>query len=590
MKKRFFSLLLCLCMVLALCPVTAFAEEPNADATELQNLLEKDFDAEVKLERDYNINSSMIVCNDVTLDLNGYVIRKDGSPDAVFKVVAGTLTLEDSRSEADHTGDDDDLPAGGVITSGMNGNAVYVYHGSFTMNGGNIYRCYGSPCGGGVDVDGGNFIMNGGAIDSCTAQNGGGVRIGGGAFIMNGGAIYNCDGLNGSGVYTNGGNFTINGGDIYDCSETNGKYTVYSLAQVFYANGGTIKGRTRLHNTSIQNTSDDGDCTVFYGQVKNEGTISSGVYYGGIVDDGGTIADTYHAVSFHLNGGSGSAPTQYFVDIDTAPALQPADPTKGDGTFTGWYTDEALTTLYDFDSSVTENITLYAGFTSAPYTVTASFSVTVETFDRGEPGETTFELETVNGRGEPVEFDGVKVTASVTTDGAGTYPSTMSISGSIEDLRDMLIEGVYVRQVNEGKANWNYDDGVWALFLKEGIVALDADDDAAPAYSILIFPTILEETENGEYYKIDWNGGPVKEMSFINTYAGNQAHIRVEDLSEPDESTKPAGGNSSSGDKSNPQTGDGNGLALCAALIAVSAAGMAAARLSGKRGKNGRAK
>lgn len=224
------------------------------------------------------------------------------------------------------------------------------------------------------------------------------------------------------------------------------------------------------------------------------------------------------------------------------------------------------------------------------YTVTASFSVTVEPFDRGEPGETTFELETVNGRGEPVEFDGVKVTASVTTDGAGTYPSTMSISGSIEDLRDMLIEGVYVRQVNEGKANWNYDDGVWALFLKEGIVALDADDDAAPTYSILIFPTILEETENGEYYEVDWNGGPVKEMSFINTYASNQAHIRAEDLSEPDESTKPAGGNSSSGDKSNPQTGDSNGLALCAALIAVSAAGMATARLSGKRGKNGRAK
>lgn len=224
------------------------------------------------------------------------------------------------------------------------------------------------------------------------------------------------------------------------------------------------------------------------------------------------------------------------------------------------------------------------------YTVTASFSVTVEPFDRGEPGETTFELETVNGQGEPVEFDGVKVTASVTTDGAGTYPSTMSISGSIEDLRDMLIEGVYVRQVNEGKANWNYDDGVWALFLKEGIVALDADDDAAPTYSILIFPTILEETENGEYYEVDWNGGPVKEMSFINTYASNQAHIRAEDLSEPDESTKPAGGNSSSGDKSNPQTGDSNGLALCAALIAVSAAGMATARLSGKRGKNGRAK
>ncbi|MGN0625111.1 MAG: InlB B-repeat-containing protein, partial [Oscillospiraceae bacterium] len=258
--------------------------------------------------------------------------------------------------------------------------------------------------------------------------------------------------------------------------------------------------------------------------------------------------------------------------------------------FTGWYTDEALTTPYDFDSSVTENITLYAGFTSAPYTVTASFSVTVETFDRGEPGETTFELEVIDAWGEPLEFDGVEVTASVTTNGEGSYPGTMSISGSVKDLWDMLNEGVCVRQVNAGEANWTYDDTVYTLFLKEGIVGLDADDDAAPAYSILIFPTILEETGNGEYYQVDWNGGPVSEMCFTNTYTSNQAHIRTEEQPEPDESTKPAGGNSGSGDKSNPQTGDSNSLAVCAALIAVSAAGMAAAGLSGKRGKNGRAK
>lgn len=545
MKKRFFSLLLCLCMALALCPVTAFAEEPNADATELQNLLNAD--GTVTLQRDYTINTTLQVGEYVTLDLNGHVIRMTGSG-SVFKVY-GTgcrLTLQDSDPTAEHT-DDPDLPAGGVIT------------------GANL-----ADRGGGVDVSGGRFTMEGGTIYNCCAEaSGGGVYVMDGFFTMSGGAIRDCSTNHGGGVAVITSTFTISGGVIEGCSAQDDGDAVFATNDShIVANGGAIKGAVDS-SADIKNTSDEGG-TLFYGPIARMGNI---------INNGRTV-------TFHTG-------TDFYaleVVADGKQAVAPEAPTKGDGTFTGWYTDEALTTPYDFDSSVTENITLYAGFTSAPYTVTASFSVTVETFDRGEPGETTFELETVNGQGEPVEFDGVKVTASVTTDGAGTYPSTMSINGSMEDLRDMLIEGVYVRQVDEGKANWNYDDGVWALFLKEGIVALDADDDAAPAYSILIFPTILEETENGEYYKIDWNGGPVKEMSFINTYASNQAHIRAEDLSDEDESTKPAGGNSSSGDKSNPQTGDGNGLALCTALIAVSAAGMAAARLSGKRGKNGRAK
>ena len=36
MKKRIFGILLCLCMVLALCPVTAFAEETGSVATEAE--------------------------------------------------------------------------------------------------------------------------------------------------------------------------------------------------------------------------------------------------------------------------------------------------------------------------------------------------------------------------------------------------------------------------------------------------------------------------------------------------------------------------------------------------------------------------
>ena len=158
----------------------------------------------------------------------------------------------------------------------------------------------------------------------------------------------------------------MNGGSISGCRGEDGSVYVRPN-QTFFANGGEIKDVV-VSNGQIRNTATDGGCTRFYGEVRNSstisgsGTISGGVYYGGIRADGGKVEDTYHTVSFQLNGGSGSAPTQWFVNIDTAPALRPADPTKGDLTFTGWYTDAALTKLYNFDSAVTENLILYAGF------------------------------------------------------------------------------------------------------------------------------------------------------------------------------------------------------------------------------------
>ena len=138
------------------------------------------------------------------------------------------------------------------------------------------------------------------------------------------------------------------------------------------ANGGSIYGTVRLYsNCNIQNTSSS-DCTAFYDEVIYTGTISGGIYYGGMRQDSspGRVTGTHHTVSFNLNGADGSVPTQWFVNIDTAPALKPADPTKEGDTFAGWFTDEALTTPYDFTSPVTENITLYAGFKPATYTVT----------------------------------------------------------------------------------------------------------------------------------------------------------------------------------------------------------------------------
>lgn len=64
-------------------------------------------------------------------------------------------------------------------------------------------------------------------------------------------------------------------------------------------------------------------------------------------------------VRFESNGGNMIA-SQNVVIGQTA--TQPANPTRDLYQFTGWYTDEALTALYDFSTPVTGNITLYAGW------------------------------------------------------------------------------------------------------------------------------------------------------------------------------------------------------------------------------------
>ncbi len=64
-------------------------------------------------------------------------------------------------------------------------------------------------------------------------------------------------------------------------------------------------------------------------------------------------------VTFETNGGSTIDP---ITDYVTYPIDQPTDPYKQGYAFTGWYTDTALTTEYDFDSVLSTDITLYASY------------------------------------------------------------------------------------------------------------------------------------------------------------------------------------------------------------------------------------
>ena len=331
------------------------------ETIDLQNLL--DGGGTVTLDKDYTITKRLNVAGTVTLDLNGHVIRMSGNDDTMINVYGQNtlLTLQDSNPNTEHTG----LPDGGVLTgnNGYYGGCVYVNsNGSFTMNGGTIYNCSASDYGGGASVASGNFTMNGGTIYNCSAKYGGGISVNSNdSFTMNGGTIYNCSAtVSGSGGLYVGSNdsCTMNGGIIND--------TVYIEK-----------------NGRIQTTNSSG-CTEFYGEVTNYGTISGGIYYGGIQNKStGSVTEPYYTVSFDLNNGSGSVPTQWFVNVSTASALQPTDPTRDNYQFTGWYNGD---TKYDFNEAVTENITLTAKW------VTSNVSTEDELKDALDEGFTSIKL------------------------------------------------------------------------------------------------------------------------------------------------------------------------------------------------------
>lgn len=71
---------------------------------------------------------------------------------------------------------------------------------------------------------------------------------------------------------------------------------------------------------------------------------------------------TQYAVTFNSNGGSNVASQM----IKSGSLVsKPITPTKEGYTFAGWYSDAALTKEYNFNSTVTKNITLYAKWTEA---------------------------------------------------------------------------------------------------------------------------------------------------------------------------------------------------------------------------------
>ena len=180
----------------------------------------------VRLTADITITAGLKITRDVTVDLNGHILRYDeaADPDSIFRVKAGKLTLTDSCPAATH--EDAKLPAGGLITGGKGF--------KYDNGAGQSYNYYG----GGVYVEAGaSFMLAGGTIYACGVQSGanqafgGGIYCTGGSVTMTGGAIRNCvlsanNGANGGGVYIySGASFTMEGGAALPCPAAASRHT-----------------------------------------------------------------------------------------------------------------------------------------------------------------------------------------------------------------------------------------------------------------------------------------------------------------------------------------------------------------------------
>ena len=345
------------------------------------------------MQNDVDYGKSMWVSRDLTIDLNGYVLKMTG-----IKVENGVhLTIKDSRPDAEHkfTSNANGLwvldeqngtkiVKGGVIYGGSaeKGGGVYVAGGgTFTMTGGNIVGCMATASatfharGGGVFVaDSGTFNMSGGSITGCTTVGvysyGGGIYNEGTMTLSGTAEIRDCHAKHSSGGDAFGGGISDNGGTpaisgnvrITGCTADGGKTDAVRMSYRSSISGGTFDGSVSNDGTISGGTFNGRVVNsnmitngTFNGEVVNEGTISGGTF-NGVVTNYSTITEGAISgiiVTYQVNGAHYA--TQIVPSGSTA--IKPVDPINSAGAeFLGWDKDDG--TKWDFNTAVTENTTL----------------------------------------------------------------------------------------------------------------------------------------------------------------------------------------------------------------------------------------
>ena len=304
------------------------------------------------------ITAPIVVTGKVTLDLNGYALKLEGSGSVIRVENGATLTLVDSKPNAvnkfsvtETTGLWQQDAAG---TKVINGGAI---------TGGTGTGEAGNTCGGGICVaPGGTLLMRGGNIVGCTAREGGGVHVeAGGWFKMSAGTITGCtagqeEGKTANGVFiAAGGRFTQSPG-AQITGEVIGAYTV-----TFQSEGGSeVASQIRANTPADQPADPTKEGYTFIGWYNGE---SEWNFETPVTADLTLTAKwqiNRYTITFDTAGGS-EVPS-ITQDYGTA-ITPPAAPTRTGYTFAGW--DKTIPATMP-----AENITLTARWTVNQYTIT----------------------------------------------------------------------------------------------------------------------------------------------------------------------------------------------------------------------------
>ena len=324
----------------------------------------------VQLTEDIEISETLLVTRDVTLDLNGHVLKMTGSGSVLYVKKDGpdtvTLTITDSRPQNPHTGSYEGLPAGGVITGGEGtdltgiynvGGAVFLENDTtLKLEGGTIT---GNSSRGSVFINGATFVMTGGTITGETV----GVRNNVGTFTMTGGRITGCYE---QGVYMStgwmemseaayiGGNNTRNTKEdifIEETLQTSARLSV---------TGGTINGNVRIKFWWNSGMTEDklGEVdTVVQGAKVLDGHIKVEIGTSGICVE-------YNTVNF-IDEVANTRTFQLIFAQGDKKARKPDDPDTVNGQAFMYWAAKGTSEAWNFDTEINEPITLYAVRTPA---------------------------------------------------------------------------------------------------------------------------------------------------------------------------------------------------------------------------------
>ena len=573
MKKRILSILLCLCMVLMLCPVAAFAETPSQPYT---------------VTRNFKYGTLLFAVGGATYQTSPYTEEvKGGNPLNIGAVIDCAPYKFVGWKE---TGSGKDYAAFTyvTVTSNLTFEAVYEVDGSLA-----------------ITVDG--FEVGNTPAD-CTYSFESTIP----------GVTFSADDIQNvfwEEFVFDGSDYTPNRISNTDVFEADTRYRVVICLDnkgLDTAPAVTVNGKTPE------------DCLI---ATRNGVPIQLQIF----CTLGTPPEPSQYTVTY--DGGEGSDPV---TDVKThgEPLTLRGETFKMDGFVqTGWV-DKETGAVYRLGDTYTENadVTLNPVFEKI-ITLTVPYTTTVALGDVGVPGEKTFTLALIGDSAPDKDKSNVTITGSVTTNGKGSYNGTLTFTGTERTLWVMLSEGAFVQQVNAGEDGWTYDDTVWGVLMEEIPVAYAMGDDAiASGYTAYVVPASIDG--NGYYY-IDWENLQAADMAFTNTYtahdyalkhdathhwdecackdvqnkelhkygdwtvtkeateqeAGEKEHTctvcgytekaEIEKLPATTEPTKP--GTDTKPGKDNPATGDNSHMALWIALLFMSGAGVIGTTVYGKK-------